>query len=421
MYRSVFGSLAPAEIRLTRLTLISSRPQSQSQPSSSSSSAVNKSKALAISSTERERPERQSGSCSCLKTSPPDNWPNREEHTVLGILSKFAAFLAKTLIMLLLLLLLFCFFGLVLVLDYLHTVIPPPKKATAKKATTRKDRNDELSWPVGENEKVLLECNCTCFVSDADEALAVPSDNATNSVGSAVSNGTRGRVRLAQKKSGDRKISIIVREDNKTGRILLFHRTPTRIDRMATQIDPLFLYDKEFALTFDNSDVAEKIKKAFERAQNLGLLELIYKSPVVVQLRSTAQLQVVGATAIYRGRDSIHTCESRLRAEVAALANEVTAVKNENATLQNENADLKKKVAAVQNENADLKNKLAGLEKQELQTCVVCWENTRSVLFRPCNHACVCVDCEEGFGENLLRECPLCKGVVEAKERVYIF
>ena len=98
-----------------------------------------------------------------------------------------------------------------------------------------------------------------------------------------------------------------------------------------------------------------------------------------------------------------------LQNEIAALRDALKVATNEIATLQNENATL-------QNEIADLKKKVAGLKNEGNQSCVVCWENTRSVLFRPCNHACVCVDCVD-----LLRECPLCKGAVEAKERVYIF
>ena len=98
-----------------------------------------------------------------------------------------------------------------------------------------------------------------------------------------------------------------------------------------------------------------------------------------------------------------------LQNEIAALRDALKVATNEIATLQNENATL-------QNEIADLKKKVAGLKNEGNQSCVVCWENTRSVLFRPCNHVCVCVDCVD-----LLRECPLCKGAVEAKERVYIF
>lgn len=281
------------------------------------------------------------------------------------------------------------------------------KYLPTKKAAATDDHNDELSWPVGVKEQVLLEYTCTCSVSG-------------------VSSETSGRVRLVQKKLGDKKISIIVREDNMTGRILLFHETPTRIDRMVNRTG---LDATKFVLTFGNSAIAGKFKDAFERAQNLDLYlskRAMDVDFIDLMLNPIVPLKVIGATAIYRGGD---VEQSQLRDEVRALSKKVTVVENENATLQNENADLKKEVAAladkvtaVKNENADLKKKVTSLQNQGNQSCVVCWENTRSVLFRPCNHVCVCVDCacEEGLGENLLRECPLCRGAVEAKERVFI-
>ena len=105
---------------------------------------------------------------------------------------------------------------------------------------------------------------------------------------------------------------------------------------------------------------------------------------------------------------AVKAAVTALQNENAALRDALKVATNEIATLQNENAALK-------NEYADLKKEVAGLKNEGNQSCVVCWENTRSVLFRPCNHACVCNDCVD-----LLRECPLCKGAVEAKERVYM-
>lgn len=235
------------------------------------------------------------------------------------------------------------------------------KYLPTKKATD--DHNDQLSWPVGQNEKVLLECTCTCSVSG-------------------ISSETSGRVRLVQKKSDDKKISIIVREDNMTGRILLFHETPTRIDRMVNRTG---LDATKFVLTFGNSAIAGKFKDTFEGAQNLDLYlskRAMDVDFIDLMLNPIVPLKVIGATAIYRGGD---VEQSQLRDEVRALPKKVTSLQN-----------------------------------QGNQSCVVCWENTRSVLFRPCNHVCVCVDCEEGLGENLLRECPLCRCAVEAKERVYL-
>lgn len=46
--------------------------------------------------------------------------------------------------------------------------------------------------------------------------------------------------------------------------------------------------------------------------------------------------------------------------------------------------------------------------------CVVCLQNPTIMLIRPCNHFCTCQDCI-----NQLDQCPTCRGVIEASERIF--
>ena len=58
---------------------------------------------------------------------------------------------------------------------------------------------------------------------------------------------------------------------------------------------------------------------------------------------------------------------------------------------------------------------------QEDTLCVVCITNPKCMLIRPCNHACLCIDCAKMLTtEAVLRECPLCRGDITGLERIYI-
>jgi E3 ubiquitin-protein ligase MUL1 len=46
--------------------------------------------------------------------------------------------------------------------------------------------------------------------------------------------------------------------------------------------------------------------------------------------------------------------------------------------------------------------------------CVVCYEQSRSVVFLPCAHLCSCIPCSL-----LLTDCPVCRTPIEKVLRVY--
>ena len=66
-----------------------------------------------------------------------------------------------------------------------------------------------------------------------------------------------------------------------------------------------------------------------------------------------------------------------------------------------------------------LKTKLEELEKkllkeEESKQCVVCMDQPRELMIRPCNHYCVCQSCARR-----LQKCPMCNRLINRAERVY--
>lgn len=66
-----------------------------------------------------------------------------------------------------------------------------------------------------------------------------------------------------------------------------------------------------------------------------------------------------------------------------------------------------------------MKNKVQELEMKllretESKQCVVCMDQPRMMMFRPCNHYCVCESCSKQ-----LNKCPICTRHITRKEKVY--
>ena len=55
-------------------------------------------------------------------------------------------------------------------------------------------------------------------------------------------------------------------------------------------------------------------------------------------------------------------------------------------------------------------------EMEQLRTCVICKEHTKSVLLMPCRHLCCCTECGH---LDLLIQCPLCREPIT--ERINVF
>ena len=87
---------------------------------------------------------------------------------------------------------------------------------------------------------------------------------------------------------------------------------------------------------------------------------------------------------------------------------------------------LEKKIKTLKQDNTCLEyqllsqNKLIdnpNVEKKRDVLCILCEENLRNVLFRPCNHLVMCDTCS---GKSSYYECFMCKQPVESYEYAYL-
>ena len=51
-----------------------------------------------------------------------------------------------------------------------------------------------------------------------------------------------------------------------------------------------------------------------------------------------------------------------------------------------------------------------------LGICIICIDSESTIMIKPCNHVCACSRCSK----KIKKKCPICRGIVEGKERVYV-
>ena len=57
------------------------------------------------------------------------------------------------------------------------------------------------------------------------------------------------------------------------------------------------------------------------------------------------------------------------------------------------------------------------VDKKDSVYCVLCMDNNRNVLFKPCNHIVICDTCS---GSTDLQECIICKSHIDSYEYAYL-
>ena len=55
--------------------------------------------------------------------------------------------------------------------------------------------------------------------------------------------------------------------------------------------------------------------------------------------------------------------------------------------------------------------------RKDSVTCIICCDQARNVLFRPCNHILICDDCS---GKSSYEECFVCRSVIVEYEYAYL-
>ena len=80
---------------------------------------------------------------------------------------------------------------------------------------------------------------------------------------------------------------------------------------------------------------------------------------------------------------------------------------------------LNKIIENLKRENEKLQNIInnSDIKKADSTLCVLCFENERNVLFRPCNHLVICDTCS---GQTDFTECIICKQVIDTYEYAYL-
>lgn len=119
-----------------------------------------------------------------------------------------------------------------------------------------------------------------------------------------------------------------------------------------------------------------------------------------------------------------------LRNKIKKLNNENDKLLNNNLIITNSVTKYRKQledkvlkydfiIKKLKKENNELKEEIQNLRLNNNDdiSCVICFENKRNVLFKPCNHICICDTCS---GSSDLKNCVLCNAELTSYEYAYL-
>jgi hypothetical protein len=55
----------------------------------------------------------------------------------------------------------------------------------------------------------------------------------------------------------------------------------------------------------------------------------------------------------------------------------------------------------------------------EERQCIICYENPKCFMIRPCNHVCLCEKCSRNV-QGLRGKCPMCRNNIQKIERIFM-
>ena len=117
---------------------------------------------------------------------------------------------------------------------------------------------------------------------------------------------------------------------------------------------------------------------------------------------------VVRVTAAKKKEKRKPSAASAQASAVASAQEEVERVRREAEAL-----------AAAQRREIESLRELAARQEVDAKLCVVCLDQEKRCMLRPCKHLCVCDDCAAMLMSDSHPACPVCRTRVEDVERVY--
>ena len=108
------------------------------------------------------------------------------------------------------------------------------------------------------------------------------------------------------------------------------------------------------------------------------------------------------------------------RKKASKLQSELQRERNSKQFLESQLEEEKERVRKLEEKVRQLISERDGLKVRQAKKdgsgeCIVCMKNKRQLLFRPCNHFCVCNDCSDA----LCGKCPICRKPIQRTERIY--
>jgi hypothetical protein len=143
------------------------------------------------------------------------------------------------------------------------------------------------------------------------------------------------------------------------------------------------------------SSLEAKAEKLESEKLELRSLSTVQVFDVDANIAESVQLSPAAAVSLKRSREEMESSSSSNSMKSAADVQNVVKVKQEKLSA----------AAAGKGRAED--------DLEAFQNCVVCFDNPRRVVFRPCSHFVVCESCAAALKQSNSNLCPLCKAPIE--------
>jgi hypothetical protein len=181
---------------------------------------------------------------------------------------------------------------------------------------------------------------------------------------------------------------------------------PARDEKAQPAVDLCDSSDSEVEVLDASSVLREAAARAGNAEARAAGLEA--RADTEREARAGAEARAKGMEA---ERDAAREAAAKLRGQLGRIAARAAEASAE--ALGEERAASAAALEAAGRREAELEAAL-GRKAAGDGTCVVCMENARAVVFRPCRHLSCCAECAAG-----LTECPHCRTPIEDRENIF--